>query len=398
MWDINKGVNRSENISGLIRSENGVWYLVGESNSDRFDWKDGIVHGGVFGTPPNTTRGNDIWYAKLECDFELELGVRDTSICLGEELILRNENIDDVLLHTSYLWSDGSTDSTLTISPSQDLTVTLQSVSPDACEAADTLDIVVHANPTLDQLTVVDESCAGQSDGSIFFEASLDAINFEFGGATYTAPQMFEGLSEGDYNFRVNSTLARCGFDTTVSISSQGAFSIDLGSDREVVVGSSVTLNANPTTTDSLTYTWSGMPGLCENCERQTVRLTESAIVVLIATNADGCTAESRVILNGIEDKRVGIPNAISPNNDGVNDRLAVFASPFVEKMGPMRIFDRWGNLVYVGIGDQLTIIDGWDGTFNGKPVQEGVFTYILPVTFLSGEEQIFQGEVNVIR
>jgi len=164
------------------------------------------------------------------------------------------------------------------------------------------------------------------------------------------------------------------------------------------VIGDFVTLNANPSTTDSLTYTWSGLPNLCAGCEEQRIRLMQSAIVVLTATNSDGCTAETRVILNGIKDKRVGIPNAISPNNDGVNDRFAVFITPFVERMGPMRIFDRWGNMMYVGIEEQLTLDEGWDGTTNGKPVNEGVYTYILPVVFIDGEERIFQGELNVLR
>ncbi|MFK8056560.1 MAG: hypothetical protein AB8F78_10605, partial [Saprospiraceae bacterium] len=240
IWDIARGGNRRENIRGIVRSENGGWYFVGESNSDAFDWKDGPSYGTDF----NGVRSNDIWYAKLECDFFVELGVRDTSICIGEELVLRNEISDQSLPHTTYLWSDGSTDSTITISPTADGFITLQSVSPDACEALDTLDIVVHARPTLEALTVVEETCAGQNNGSIFFEASMDATNFVLDGTAYTAPQLFENRSAGDYDFRVNSTLERCGFDTTVTLVSESSFSVDLGPDREVIIGSMIDLNA----------------------------------------------------------------------------------------------------------------------------------------------------------
>ncbi len=394
IWDITRGGNRRENIRGIVRSNTGGWYLVGESNSDEFDWKNGPSHGTDF----NMVRSNDIWYAKLECDFVVELGVRDTSLCFGEEVLLKNEDVREVLPHTTFLWSDGSSDTSLLVSPSVDAEIILQSVSPDACEATDTVSIIVHAAPVVEELTPVNETCEGLNDGSIFFEASMDALNFEFDDNAYTAPQLFGNLTSGDYTFSVNSTLERCSFDTTITLLPESGFSIDLGADRELVIGDFVTLNANPTTSDSLTYQWSGLPGLCNNCESQTIRLMESGTVTLIATNEQGCTSESQVVLNGTKDKLVAIPNAMSPNNDGVNDRFTVFATPFVERMGPMRIFDRWGNLVYVGLGEQLNIEEGWDGNNNGKPVQEGVYTYVLPVVYIDGEERVFQGEVHVIR
>ena len=394
IWDITRGGNRRENIRGIIRSEDGGWYLVGESNSDEFYWKNGPSRGTDF----NNVRSNDIWYAKLECDFTVSLGVPDTNLCVGEEIILRNEDSDDARPHTTFLWSDGSTENSLLLSPISDVEVFLQSVSADACEAIDTVSITVHATPQVEVLTPVDETCEGLNDGSIFFEASMDALNFEFDSVTYTAPLLFDNLSSGDYMFRVNSTIERCGFDTTVTLNSESGFTIDLGPNRDLIIGDMVTLDANPSTSDSLTYLWSGISGLCDNCESQTIRLLESGTVLLTATNAQGCTVETEVVLNGTKDKVVGIPNAVSPNNDGINDRFAIFPTPFVERMGPMRIFDRWGNLVYVGIGSQLNLEEGWDGTNDGEPVQEGVYIYTLPVVYIDGEERIFKGEVHVIR
>lgn len=394
IWDITRGGNRRENIRGITRSEDGGWYLVGESNSDEFYWKNGPSRGTDF----NMVRSNDIWYAKLECDFTVSLGVPDTNLCIGEEVILRNQDSDDDRLHTTFLWSDGSMGNSLAVSPTEDVDVFLESVSADACEASDTVSITVHAKPVVEELTVVDESCEGLNDGSIFFEASMDALNFEFDSVLYTAPQLFDNLTSGEYSFRVNSTIERCGFDTTVVLIPESGFSIDLGEDRDLILGDFVTLDANPTTDDPLTYTWSGISGLCNNCETQTIRLLESGTVTLIATNAQGCTSETQVTLTGTKDKLVGIPNALSPNNDGVNDRFAIFPTPFVERMGPMRIFDRWGNLVFVGIGAQLNLEEGWDGTNDGEPVQEGVYIYTLPVVYLDGEERIFKGEVHVVR
>ena len=65
------------------------------------------------------------------------------------------------------------------------------------------------------------------------------------------------------------------------------------------------------------------------------------------------------------------IPNAISPNGDGINDRLnirCVNEYPNAE----FRVFSRWGNLVYEGPMNQ------WDGTFNGRNLPDGSYYYTL--------------------
>jgi len=150
-------------------------------------------------------------------------------------------------------------------------------------------------------------------------------------------------------------------------------------------------------TSDSVTYEWSGLTGLCSSCPTQTFQLLESGNVSLTVTNLEGCTETASVFLEGTKDKRVHIPNAMSPNNDGVNDRFFVWVSPFVSKLGPMRIFDRWGNMLWTGIEDQLRINAGWDGVVRGDVVQSGVYTYTLEVEYIDGDFRVYQGEIHVL-
>jgi gliding motility-associated-like protein len=70
----------------------------------------------------------------------------------------------------------------------------------------------------------------------------------------------------------------------------------------------------------------------------------------------------------------VVIPNAFSPNGDGVNDRweiknLSVYPGATVE------IFDRGGHLVYSVMNGYST---PWDGSRSGKPLPVGVYYYII--------------------
>ncbi|MCX8112757.1 MAG: PKD domain-containing protein [Bacteroidia bacterium] len=67
------------------------------------------------------------------------------------------------------------------------------------------------------------------------------------------------------------------------------------------------------------------------------------------------------------------VPNAFTPNGDGINDRFIVIGYG-MERM-EMSIYDRWGLLIYTTSGsDQLT----WDGTKDGTPVPEGSYVFLI--------------------
>ncbi|PHI18431.1 hypothetical protein CEQ90_17935 [Lewinellaceae bacterium SD302] len=78
----------------------------------------------------------------------------------------------------------------------------------------------------------------------------------------------------------------------------------------------------------------------------------------------------------------VYVPNAFSPNSDGVNDRFRIFTNDENVGITNFRIFDRWGGLVYEketipAIG--TTPADWWwDGRRNGKDLDPGIYLYVF--------------------
>lgn len=64
-------------------------------------------------------------------------------------------------------------------------------------------------------------------------------------------------------------------------------------------------------------------------------------------------------------------PNIFTPNGDGVNDILLEGYN--------IRVFDRHGNLVFMGE-------QGWDGTINGQPANQGVYLYVVEITDANGQ------------
>ena len=113
-----------------------------------------------------------------------------------------------------------------------------------------------------------------------------------------------------------------------------------------------------------------------------------------VATNEFGCSDTSYKELY-IEPFIIFIPNTFTPDgNEFNNDFNAKFALEVLE--WEFKIYNRWGELVYTTSNPQY----GWDGTFNGKLVQEGVYAYVL--RYVSCEKpdawQMLVGHVNLLK
>lgn len=89
----------------------------------------------------------------------------------------------------------------------------------------------------------------------------------------------------------------------------------------------------------------------------------------------------------------VHVPNAFSPNGDGNNDLLLLFVGEDVQSF-TFTVYDRWGNRV-VQTSDPTF---KWDGTFNNKPLNTGVFAYQLDIRFFGGLQEIKSGNITLIR
>ncbi|MDA7804313.1 gliding motility-associated C-terminal domain-containing protein, partial [Crocinitomix sp.] len=89
----------------------------------------------------------------------------------------------------------------------------------------------------------------------------------------------------------------------------------------------------------------------------------------------------------------IHVPNAFTPNNDGNNDEIRLFVGDDVELL-EFIIYDRWGNLVF-RTDDKLTM---WDGTFKGKLLNTGVYTYYLKYLVDVAGEQVVMGNITLMQ
>lgn len=119
--------------------------------------------------------------------------------------------------------------------------------------------------------------------------------------------------------------------------------------------------------------------------------------VEVFGTSENGCDAEDNVSIEVLPiDPTVFLPNAFSPNNDGLND---VFSPQLLIERGytinNFSIYNRLGQLVFHSKGTEAK---GWDGYFNGQPSPVGTYMYVIDVDFTNGESYQLKGDVHLIR
>jgi gliding motility-associated-like protein len=111
-------------------------------------------------------------------------------------------------------------------------------------------------------------------------------------------------------------------------------------------------------------------------------------------TSASGCVGKDSITVNvsAAPKDDIQIPNAFTPNGDGLNDFFGVRFLGAVSNL-KLSIYDRWGNRVFYTNNPNQR----WDGNYKGKGVETGVFIYYVTVTTMCGDI-VRKGTVTLIR
>jgi gliding motility-associated-like protein len=113
--------------------------------------------------------------------------------------------------------------------------------------------------------------------------------------------------------------------------------------------------------------------------------------VMLKVTTDNGCS--DSVVVSIDVSELFQLPNVLTPNNDGVNDALRVYSS-YAENIN-MKIYDRWGHVVWAGLGDEVIF---YGRTQEGIGLSSGTYFYSLEVNYLNSEQKEYTGFIELIK
>ena len=113
----------------------------------------------------------------------------------------------------------------------------------------------------------------------------------------------------------------------------------------------------------------------------------------LTVTDFNNCTGRDTIRLQRNNCIPIGIPNAFSPNNDGLND---LFKPGFYQTVVQYScvIFNRFGERIF----ETSDYTKGWDGIYKGKPQSAGTYAYRIVFTNIFGYISENNGTVILVR
>ena len=174
---------------------------------------------------------------------------------------------------------------------------------------------------------------------------------------------------------------------------------VNIGSDVNTTTGTTMTLHPVISNGPIISYLWTPATGLsCTDCPNPTTTVTNNIEYSLTVTNNYGCVAKDvmRVTVFCL-DGQVFIPNAFTPDGDGLNDILMVRGKGISVKT--FRIFNRWGELVFekkdFNPNDPKF---GWDGKVRGVAASPDVFVYTAEVVCDNGIIYTYKGNTTILK
>ena len=290
----------------------------------------------------------------------------DTNVCA---------NVGSILLYgpsgyDSYLWSTGSTSSSIAVSSSG---IYIDGASTTNCiKNIDTFNVIFKPMPQVSLGNDV-SICPGDS-----VMLSSQESSGSFSWSTGSTNNTIVVYNEGTYALTV--TENGCSTSDTIQIGILTVPTPHLGPDTILCKGDQLVLSV-----DSSQSVWSnGMTGT-------NITVTQSGTYWASVTNI--CGTGTDTIKADFEPCDITFPNAFTPNNDGKNDIARVVGYLGLYRNFSLSIYNRFGQRVFY----TEDIYSGWDGTFNGIPSDLGVYFYMIYYT-LEGKQHMMKGDLTLIR
>jgi len=119
-------------------------------------------------------------------------------------------------------------------------------------------------------------------------------------------------------------------------------------------------------------------------------------VVTLYGYSEYGCVDSASIVIQVRKEILYYVPNTFTPDGDEFNQTFQpIFESGFDPHDWNMTIYNRWGEIIFESNNDEV----GWDGTYNGKIVPQGTYTYKIEFGLdYTDAREIITGHVNLIK
>lgn len=325
----------------------------------------------------------------------------DAIICEGDQITLSGQGA------LSYVWDQGVVDG-VPFTPAATSTYTVVGTDVNGCSNTD--DVVIAIEPEA-VVSFTGDVLSGCEPLKVSFTnttpGSFDECVWTIGnGATITGCGSVTTIfsSAGTYDVTLTTTTA---IGCVASATYTDYIYVEAIPEASFIPSSTLIHNFDPevnfenTSIGAVTYEWDfgdGSPISTAFSPSYTYPIDVSGnyLVELVAYSPLGCSDSAYINIELVEEVIYYIPNTFTPDGDAFNQRFQpVFTSGYDPYDFELLIFNRWGEIIFESHDASI----GWDGTFGGKMVQDGTYSWKIEFkTTNSDERKVVVGHVNMMR
>ena len=301
----------------------------------------------------------------------------------------------------TFMWSTGEVGEEI-----QNLSAGLYTLTlTDANSCEDIIEVEITEPPALElSLDATDLTCDNPLSGMVTVASSGGVMPYTYtlNDSEAQTENTFLDLEEDDYLALVTDANG-CIAEEFFSLTMPTAVEVSLGGDLSISLGETIQIQAllNIPSQNIEVIEWSSnIDSDCNDCLIQTLMPSGTDTITIYVLDDNGCEFTDQIIVRVDTEQGIYIPNAFSPNGDGINDVFTLYSSSaFRPIIRELHIYDRWGTEVFERYDfppneDQF----GWNGDFRDEPHNSGVFVYHATVEFIDGTTASFKGDVSLVK
>ncbi|MFM8949512.1 MAG: gliding motility-associated C-terminal domain-containing protein, partial [Bacteroidota bacterium] len=260
----------------------------------------------------------------------------------------------------------------------------------NGCDSIVSVNLTITGLPVLNAAVSADTCGLGVGSAAVLASGGTGGYSYVWSnGSTNNA---LSNLGGGTYTVTVTDQ-GGCTSSTQVLVTSIAPIPITVSASAlNVTQGDSVSLIAS----GGVSYQWSPSAGLsCVSCGNPIATPSQTTTYTVEGTDANGCTTTASITIEvDVKCSELFVPSVFSPDGRGPqsNEQVCVFSNCI--SLMDFAIYNKWGQLVFQTKDPGAC----WDGTFNGKDPEVGVYAYRLYVKQLDGLEIKKNGNISLIR
>ncbi len=323
----------------------------------------------------------------------------DITVCEGLPVTLSGGGA------TSYTWNNGVLNG-VPFTPANTGTYTVTGTDANGCEGSDQLTVNISPTPVVSFTASVTEGCVPLdvtfvNTGTIGVDCNWTISNGTALSGCGTVGMVFNSGGCSDVTLSVTSNDGCVGTQTIADMICVEEMPIATFtsnplnfSDNDPIV------NFQNGSIGAVNYLWSFGQNLGSSTQVDPTfdfsGASSNQEVQLIAYSPLGCSDTAVSIVEYLDDILLYVPNTFTPDGDMFNQSFEpVFTSGFDPYNFSMYIFNRWGELVFETHNAEI----GWDGTYGGKYVQDGTYTWKIEFKPKDTDDKLIRfGHVTILR